>query len=71
MAHAETAPERGYVTFKMLDYLDSQPGADRIRVRAPALSALSLPTTHSGLSSLPLLRASHTQPSTCSCRSRR
>eukprot|EP01036_Dinobryon_divergens_P046603 gene46603-62329_t len=40
MAHAETAPERGYVTFKMLDYLDSQPGADRIRVRAPALSAL-------------------------------
>ena len=39
-AHAETAPERGYVSFKVLDYLDSQPGAERIRVRAPALSAL-------------------------------
>ncbi|WP_295523710.1 DUF3570 domain-containing protein [Limnohabitans sp. Rim8] len=40
IAHAETAPERGYVSFKVLDYLDSQPGAERIRVRAPALSAL-------------------------------
>ena len=40
IAHAETAPERGYVAFKVLDYLDSQPGAERIRVRAPALSAL-------------------------------
>lgn len=39
-AHAETAPERGYVALKVLDYLDSQPGAERIRVRAPALSAL-------------------------------
>jgi hypothetical protein len=39
-AHAETAPERGYVALKVLDYLDSQPGADRIRVKAPALSAL-------------------------------
>lgn len=39
-AHAETAPERGYVGFKVLDYLDSQPGAERIRVKAPALTAL-------------------------------
>ncbi len=40
VAHAETAPDRGQVSFKVLDYLDSQPGADRIRVRAPALNAL-------------------------------
>jgi len=40
VAHAETAPERGYVALKVLDYLDSQPGADRIRVKAPALTAL-------------------------------
>jgi len=39
-AHAETAPERGYVGFKVLDYLDSQPGTDRIRVKAPALTAM-------------------------------
>jgi hypothetical protein len=39
MAHAETAPELGYVAFKLLDYLDSQPGAERIRVKAPALTA--------------------------------
>ena len=39
-AHAETAPERGQVSFKLLDYLDSQPGTERIRVKAPALTAL-------------------------------
>ena len=36
-ARAESAPERGTVALKVLDYLDSQPGADRIRVRAPSL----------------------------------
>ena len=35
--HAETAPERASVSLKYLDYLDSQPGAERIRVKAPAL----------------------------------
>jgi hypothetical protein len=37
LAQAESAPEKGLVSFKFLDYLDSQPGADRIRVRAPSL----------------------------------
>jgi hypothetical protein len=36
-AHAESAPERGTIALKALDYLDSQPGADRIRVRANSL----------------------------------
>ena len=36
-AHAESPPERGLVSLKVLDYLDSQPGKDRIRVRAPSL----------------------------------
>ncbi len=35
-AQAESAPERGLVAFKYLDYLDSQPGRDRVRVRAPS-----------------------------------
>jgi hypothetical protein len=39
-AQAESAPEHGVVSLKFLDYLDSQPGADRIRVRAPSLYAL-------------------------------
>ena len=39
-AQAETAPERGHVALKVLDYLDYQPGTERIRVKAPALSAL-------------------------------
>jgi Protein of unknown function (DUF3570) len=34
--HAESAPERGLVSLKYLDYLDRQPGADRIRVKAPS-----------------------------------
>jgi len=38
--HAETAPERSLVGLKYLDYLDSQPGDTRIRVRSPALMAL-------------------------------
>lgn len=36
-ARAETPPERGVIAIKYLDYLDSQPGADRIAVRAPSL----------------------------------
>ena len=39
-AHAETAPERAMVGFKSLDYLDNQPGADRIRVRAPSVTSV-------------------------------
>ncbi len=41
-ADAETAPEKASLQLKYLDYLDSQPGADRIRVRAPMLM-LSIP----------------------------
>lgn len=37
IAQADEPPERGQVSFKLLDYQDSQPGASRIRVRAPAL----------------------------------
>ena len=36
-AHAETAPERGLISLKVLDYLDSQPGQQRIRVTAPSV----------------------------------
>ena len=39
--HAETAPERGIVSLKYLDYLDSQPGDPRIRVHAPALMLMA------------------------------
>lgn len=41
-ALAETQPERPVLSFKVLDYLDSQPDADRVRIKAPALS-LQLP----------------------------
>ena len=34
---AEPAPEKSTLSFKYLDYLDSQPGADRVRIRAPML----------------------------------
>ena len=40
-ARADTAPERASLSLKYLDYLDSQPGARRVRVRAPALSVLA------------------------------
>lgn len=40
-ARAEPQPEEGTVSFRYLDYQDSQPGADRIRVKAPALSVLA------------------------------
>lgn len=35
--HAETAPEKTTLSYKYLDYLDSQPEADRIGVQAHAL----------------------------------
>lgn len=38
---AESAPEHGQISLKHLDYLDSQPGASRIRVRTTALSVLA------------------------------
>ena len=37
IAHADTAPERGMVSFKHLDYQDSQPGQDRIGVNADSV----------------------------------
>lgn len=37
---AESAPERATLSYKYLDYLDSQPEADRIQVKAHALSAI-------------------------------
>jgi hypothetical protein len=40
-AHAETAPERGSVAFKYLYYKEDQPGLDRVRVHAPAVSVLA------------------------------
>lgn len=40
-ARAEPQPEEGVVSFKYLHYQDSQPGADRIRVKAPALALLA------------------------------
>ena len=40
-AQAEAAPERGLVSLKYLDYLDSQPGDDRIKVRATALRLMT------------------------------
>ena len=41
IVHAETAPEQGLIALKYLDYQDSQPGASRIKVTAPALSILA------------------------------
>ena len=41
-ACAEAAPERASINFKYLDYLDYQPDADRIHVRAPSV-ALTVP----------------------------
>jgi hypothetical protein len=40
-AHAETAPEHGEVAIKYLDYRDSQPGLDRIKVKAPSIYVLA------------------------------
>ncbi|MYM68411.1 DUF3570 domain-containing protein [Pseudoduganella sp. FT55W] len=38
---AETPPERATISLKHLDYLDSQPDADRIRVKATALNVVA------------------------------
>ena len=41
MAHAESAPEHGVVAVKYLQYQDSQPGLDRIKVKAPSVYVLA------------------------------
>ena len=38
---AESAPERGLISFKNLNYLDSQPGESRIKVNTSALMVLA------------------------------
>ncbi|MRX08250.1 DUF3570 domain-containing protein [Pseudoduganella sp. FT25W] len=40
-AQAETVPDRATISLKHLDYLDSQPDADRIRVKASALNLVT------------------------------
>jgi hypothetical protein len=40
VSNAESAPERSWLAYKYLDYLDSQPDAKRIRVKAQAFSVL-------------------------------
>src|SRR3990167_560395 len=41
ITHAETAPERGMISFKHLDYRDSQPGWDRVVVRANSVMIMA------------------------------
>ena len=41
MVHAQGAPEFGVVAVKYLDYRDSQPGLDRIRVSSPSIYVLA------------------------------
>jgi hypothetical protein len=40
-AQAESAPEHGEIALKYLDYRDSQPGLDRIKVTAPSVYVLA------------------------------
>jgi Protein of unknown function (DUF3570) len=40
-ARAQAAPDQATLAIKLLDYQDSQPGADRIRVQAPAVSLVA------------------------------
>jgi hypothetical protein len=40
-AHAETAPDKGLIGIKYLDYQDSQSGEKRIRVKSPSLTVLA------------------------------
>lgn len=47
-AQAEGAPDRASLSLKALDYVDSQPDAKRVRVRAPALSLLLPFSTSAG-----------------------
>lgn len=39
-ANAESAPERGQISYKYMDYKESQPDQDRVRVRAPSVMLL-------------------------------
>jgi len=41
LAHADSAPEHGEVAVKYLQYKDSQPGLDRIKVTAPSIYVLA------------------------------
>lgn len=41
LSQAETAPERGEISLKYLNYQEDQAGLDRIRVHAPAISVLA------------------------------
>lgn len=41
VAYADLAPERGSISFKRLDYLDSQPGSDRIGVTANSVKIVA------------------------------
>jgi len=41
IAHADSAPEQGFVALKYLNYKDSQPGLDRIAVSAPSIYVLA------------------------------
>lgn len=50
-ARAQGAPDRASISLKVLDYVDSQPDAERVRVRAPALSLLLPFTTAMGAAS--------------------
>lgn len=40
IVHAENIPERGLISFRYLDYKDSQPGLDRISIKAPSARVL-------------------------------
>lgn len=40
-AHAETPPENGSISLRYLEYSESQPGLDRIKVRSPSLSLVA------------------------------
>ena len=39
--HAESAPDKGIISFKYMDYQDSQPGLKRIGTRSPSLSVMA------------------------------
>lgn len=41
VVHAESAPDKGSISLKVLDYQDSQPGEDRVKVRANALKIMT------------------------------
>lgn len=41
IAHADAAPERGMISYKHLDYRDSQPGWDRVGVKANSVMVMA------------------------------